>query len=80
MIKEFTRLLEKTEPFAGLIDDGPKFLTEFQDRLLFGTDICCFDMPFPMTELLVEWRDTRKISEEVFNKIARENAIKLFGL
>lgn len=70
-------------PFNALSRDheyGPKFLTEFQDRLLFGTDICCFDMPFPMTALLLEWRDKKKITEEVFNKIARENAIKLFGL
>lgn len=59
---------------------GPKFLTEFQDRLLFGTDICSFDMPFPMVDLLLEWRDTKRISEEVFNKVARENAVKLLGL
>ncbi len=61
-------------------DYGPKFLNEFQDRLLFGTDICFFDMPFPMVDLLLEWRDSKKISEVVFNKIARENAVKLFDL
>jgi len=61
-------------------DYGPKFLTEFQDRLLFGTDLCGFQMPFPLVDLLIEWRDTGKISEEVFNKVARENAIKLLGL
>ncbi|MBD3183308.1 amidohydrolase family protein [Candidatus Poribacteria bacterium] len=59
---------------------GPKFMTEFQDRLLFGTDICSYDMPLPMIDLLIEWRDTKKISELVFNKIARENAIKLLNL
>ena len=61
-------------------DYGPKFLSEFQDRLLFGTDICFFDMPFPMVDLLREWRDTKRISEGVFNKVARENAVKLLGL
>ena len=61
-------------------DFGPAFLTEFQDRLLFGTDICHFGMPFPMVDLLLEWRDTKKISEEVFNKIARGNAVKLLDL
>lgn len=61
-------------------DYGPKFLTEFQDRLMFGTDICDFKTPFPMVDLLNDWRDSKKISEEVFNKIARENAIKLFNL
>ena len=59
---------------------GPKFLTEFQDRLLFGTDICFFDMPFRTMDLLLEWRNTGKISEEVFRKVARENAVKLLGL
>jgi len=59
---------------------GPKFLTEFQDRLFFGTDICNADMPFPTMELLLEWRETKKISEEVFRKVARENAVKFLGL
>ena len=59
---------------------GPKFMTEFQDRLMFGTDVCAFDTPFPLVVLLLQWRDTKKISEQVFNKIARENAIKLLGL
>lgn len=59
---------------------GPKFLEEFQDRLFFGTDICYPDMPVPLIDLLLNWRDTGKISEKTFNKIARENAIKLLGL
>ena len=59
---------------------GPKFITEFQDRLMFGTDICYADMPFGMVDLLIEWRDAKKISEEVFNKVARENAIRIFEL
>jgi len=59
---------------------GPKFLTEFQDRLLFGTDICGYGTPFPLVDLLVEWRDSGKISQQVFNKVARENAIRLLGL
>jgi len=59
---------------------GPKFLEEFQDRLFFGTDICYPDMPVPLIDLLINWRDTGKISEKAFNKIARENAIKLLGL
>ncbi len=61
-------------------DYGPKFLTEFQDRLLFGTDLCSPDMPLPMIDLLLDWRDTGKISQEVFNKVARENAIRVFEL
>lgn len=59
---------------------GPKFLTEFQDRLLFGTDLCSPAMPIKMIALLRDWRASGKITEEVFQKVARENAIKLFGL
>lgn len=59
---------------------GPKFLTEFQDRLCFGTDICFFDIPISLPELLIGWRDAGKISEEVFNKVAKENAVRIFGL
>ena len=75
--------LSDASPWNALARDpeyGPKFLNEFQDRLLFGTDICGFDTPFPMVDLLTEWHNTKKINENVFNKIARENAIKLFRL
>ncbi len=61
-------------------DYGPKFLEEFQDRLMFGTDLCFPDMPIPLVDLLNDWRDTGKIGEEVFDKVARGNAIKLLGL
>lgn len=61
-------------------DYGPKFLDEFQDRLFFGTDICFFEMDIPLINLLLDWRDSKKISEAVFQKIAKENAIKLLGL
>jgi uncharacterized protein len=61
-------------------DYGPKFLTEFQDRLLFGTDICHLGMPLPLIDLLTDWRATGKITEDVFQKVARENTIKLLGL
>lgn len=66
--------------FARDDEYGPKFLTEFQDRVFFGTDICFPGMEIPMIDLLVNWRDTGKISENVFQKVARENAVKLLGL
>ena len=59
---------------------GPRFLDEFQDRILFGTDYCSVNMPFPTMELILQWRNARKISESVFSKIARGNAVRLFGL
>lgn len=57
-----------------------KFLNEFQDRLLFGTDICSADMKIQLPEFLISLKSKRKISNMVFKKIARENAIKLFNL
>lgn len=74
---------ELSDAFTALDRDhdyGPKFLTEFQDRLFFGTDFCCVGMPFRTQELLLDWRAKGKISEEVFQKIARENARKYFQL
>jgi predicted TIM-barrel fold metal-dependent hydrolase len=56
------------------------FLNEFQDRLLFGTDICAPTTPTPLVDLLLKLKEEGKISETVFNKIARENAIKLLKL
>jgi len=61
-------------------DYGPKFVTEFQDRLLFGTDLCHFEQHVPVRQLLLDWRNDNKISETVFKKVARDNAIRLLGL
>jgi len=74
---------ELSDAYSALSRDpeyGPKFVAEFQDRLLFGTDICHFAQQFPLRDMLLTWRDTGKISEEVFHKVARENAVQLFGL
>jgi predicted TIM-barrel fold metal-dependent hydrolase len=57
-----------------------RFLTEFQDRLLFATDICAPDTPTPLVQSLLRMRDSGQISEQVFARIARENAIELLGL
>ena len=58
-----------------------KFLNEFQDRLMFGTDICCPDRAAtPLVDLLLKLRTEKKISEEVFRKVARENIIRLLDL
>jgi len=59
---------------------GPRFLTEFQDRLYFGTDMCSENMTVELDSLLISWKETGKISETVFRKIAYENAEKLLGL
>jgi predicted TIM-barrel fold metal-dependent hydrolase len=57
-----------------------KFLNEFQDRLMFGTDICAPDTPTPLVDFLLDLKNTGDISEAVFEKIARENAIRILEL
>ena len=61
-------------------DYGPRFLSEFEDRLYFGTDMVYKDMFVGLDELLISWREQGKISETTFRKIAYENAEKLLGL
>ncbi|MGQ9662259.1 MAG: amidohydrolase family protein [Kiritimatiellia bacterium] len=61
-------------------DYAAQFLTEFQDRLLFGTDTVRGDEPPPLIDLLKELRDSGRITEIVYRKIARENAIHILGL
>ncbi|HHX39961.1 MAG TPA: amidohydrolase family protein [Armatimonadetes bacterium] len=61
-------------------DYAVRFLNEFQDRLLFGTDICSAQQPAPQVEFLLGLKASGKLSEETFRKIARENAIRLLGL
>lgn len=57
-----------------------KFLNEFQDRLMFGTDICAPDTPTPLVDFLLDLKNSGDISETVFNKVARENAVRMLGL
>jgi len=59
-----------------------KFLTEFQDRLLFGIDIASAEVgdTLPLRDFLVELKGQKKISAEVFEKITWRNAKELLGL
>jgi len=59
---------------------GPRFLSEFEDRLYFGTDMCFPTMKVELDGLLLHWQQTGKISQTTFRKIAYENAEKLLGL
>ncbi len=61
-------------------DYAAKFLDEFQDRLMFGTDICIPGTPTPLVDLLLKFREEKRISEEIFQKVARENVIRLLDL
>lgn len=63
---------------------GIKFLNEFQDRLMFGMDLCQPQAERSFKPLLPpylkELRDSGEISKEVFEKVARGNAIRELGL
>jgi uncharacterized protein len=59
---------------------GIKFMNEFQDRLMFGTDICLPNTPTPLAAYLLELKQEGAISDSVFSKIARVNAIKILNL
>ena len=55
-------------------------MTEFQDRLFFGTDLFFKNMPVKIVDLLNEMLTAGQISKEVFEKIAYKNAEKFLGV
>lgn len=60
---------------------GAAFLEEFQDRLLFGTDVC-FDGPagrIPTLAYLRELLAEGAISRQAFEKITGGNALRILG-
>ena len=59
---------------------GPRFLSEFEDRLCFGTDLMGENMPVELDSLLISWKEQGKISETTFRKIAYDNAAKLLDI
>jgi predicted TIM-barrel fold metal-dependent hydrolase len=58
---------------------GIRFLEEFQDRLLFGTDLCHHNQDAPIVAFFRQLREEKRISEAAYEKIAHANARKLFG-
>ncbi|MCK5739273.1 amidohydrolase family protein, partial [bacterium] len=61
-------------------DHALRFLEEFQDRLMFGTDICAPDTPTPLVDLLTKFRQSGRLSEKIFQKVARENALRILEI
>jgi len=62
------------------------FLEEFQDRIMYGCDICYphknpyEDYPFKFQAFMEEMVNTGKISEDIYRKIYRDNAIRILKL
>ena len=59
---------------------GIEFLNRYQDKLMFGTDICNTEFIYPLGSYLDSLLHQLKISEEVYSKVCRLNAQKLLGL
>ena len=84
LLREYGNLYgELSDAFAALARDEEyalRFLTEFQDKLFFGTDICTCQARFGIKELLLKWHDAGKLPDVVFEKIMFRNAINYFQL
>lgn len=59
---------------------GDRFLNQYPDRLLFGTDIVYPGQALPIVEYLRDAVRRGAISQEVYDKIAWQNADRLLGL
>lgn len=59
---------------------GFRFLEEFQDRLLFGTDICMPGQQVPQGETMREALASGLLSKTAYEKICHKNAERLLGL
>lgn len=59
---------------------GVKFLEEFQDKLMFGTDQVNHDMVFPIGPMLDYYLLSGRITRQAYDKICRQNAERLLGL
>ncbi|MCK5844698.1 MAG: amidohydrolase family protein [Victivallales bacterium] len=57
-----------------------KFLNEFQDKLMFGTDISAPSTPTPLVDFLLKLKESGRISETVFKKVAKKNAFRILEL
>jgi hypothetical protein len=61
-------------------DFGCRFMEEFQDRLLFGTDICQCPQTVPQVDTMNRALAENKISQTAYDKINYLNAEKLLDL
>lgn len=60
---------------------GYRFLEEFQDRLLFGTDVCApGELYGKIARTYRDLVDAGHISRTAYDKITHDNAVKLLGL
>ena len=86
LLREFPNLYgELSDAMNWLMRDedyAVKFLTEFQDKLFFGTDCCnsTTEVQFSGKLWFDKMHDSGKLPDAVWKKICRNNAIKFFNL
>ena len=61
-------------------DHAYRFIEEFSDRLMFGTDMCYANQQTHLSAWLDQSFENGAISEENYRKICRGNAIRLYKL
>jgi predicted TIM-barrel fold metal-dependent hydrolase len=63
-------------------EHAARFIEEFSDRLMYGSDICSTiqTFPFKFDEFLTSMRENGEISEENYKKLVRDNACRLIKL
>lgn len=88
LFREYPNLYGDLSPAAGSgfnaisrdPDFGFAFMEEFQDRLLFGSDICDPRNELTLIGYLNDAVATGKLSREAYEKISYRNAEKLLGI
>ena len=59
---------------------GFAFMEKYQDRLLFGTDICSPEHRFTHADYLRQCLKAGNLSRQAFEKITWQNANRLYNL
>lgn len=86
LLRDFPNLYgELSDSYSMLSQDedyAVEFLTEFQDKLFFGTDCCNSEVEanFQGKLWFDKMHDSGKLPDEVWKKICRNNAIDFFNL
>lgn len=86
LMREYPNLYVELSAFSGLnavsrdLDYTQKFFNEFPDRIMYGTDICFADDEPGQSAFMNGMLDSGRITERVYDMIARENAKKLLNI
>ncbi len=86
LMREYPNLWVDLSAGSGLIavnrdlEYTQKFFEEFSDRILYGTDICFADDEPGQSAFMNNMLDSGRITERVYDMIARENAQRLLNI